>query len=59
MASRNIPPTFMQEDDGDDDEVVSFTKKLKPKPLVNYGDRMPFRGGNASNKFEKIGYVND
>ena len=48
MASRNVPSSSMREDDdGDDDEVVSFTRKMKPKPLVAYGDRMPFRGGNA------------
>ena len=42
----------MREDDGDDDdEVISFTRKMKPKPLVNYGDRMPFRGGNFINQF--------
>ena len=46
MASRNVPSSSMREDDGDDDEVVSFTRKMKPKPLVAYGDRMPFRGGN-------------
>ena len=46
MASRNVPSSSMREDDGEDDEVVSFTTKMKPKPLVAYGDRMPFRGGN-------------
>ena len=55
MASRNVPSTSMREDDGDDDdEVISFTRKMKPKPLVNYGDRMPFRGGNFNNKFCEI-----
>ena len=48
MASRNIPSSSMREDDGDDEEVMSFIRKVKPKPLVNYGDRMPFRGGNLS-----------
>ena len=46
MASRNVPSSSMREDDGDDDEIMSFTRKIKPKPFVNYGDRMPFRGGN-------------
>ena len=49
MASRNVPSSSMREDDGEDEEIVSLTTKLKPKPLVAYGDRMPFRGGKISN----------
>jgi len=48
MASRNVPSSSMREDDGEDEEIVSLTTKLKPKPLVAYGDRMPFRGDSES-----------
>ena len=49
MASRNVPSSSMREDDGEDEEIVSFTGKMKPKPMVAYGDRMPFRGGKTTN----------
>ena len=49
MASRNVPSSSMREDDGEDEEIVSFTGKMKPKPMVAYGDRMPFRGGKKTN----------
>ena len=49
MAARNVPSSSMRDDDGEDDEVISFTTKMKQKPLVAYGDRMPFRGGKPIN----------
>ena len=49
MAARSVPSSSMREDDGEDDEIISFTGKMKPKPIVAYGDRMPFRGGKIYN----------